>query len=291
MVVQARPVTAGWTTVIDAAALDGLVKRGGAMLFDCRFDLADPSAGRARYRAGHLPGAVFLDLERDLSGSPNGRNGRHPLPARDIWAERLASAGLDRGRQAVAYDDAGGAFAARAWWLLRWLGHEAVAVLDGGVQAWARAGLPLTDRTEPPRRGDFVAAAAAGMPVVQADAIAASLAARDLLVIDARAPERFRGDPHPLDPVAGRIPGARNRFFRDNLRPDGCFKPAATLAAEYRGLIGERPVAQAVLQCGSGVTAAHDLLAMHHAGLPGAALYPGSWSEWISDPARPVERG
>ena len=285
-------MTAGWTTLIEPAALATLMTHEEAMLFDCRFDLADPSAGRTRFHAGHLPGAVFLDLEEDLSGQPDGSNGRHPLPARTVLADRLASAGLGRGQQVVAYDDVGGAFAARAWWLLRWLGHDEVAVLDGGIQAWTGAGLPLTIEAQPDRSlGDFVPSEDAGMPTIQADALAANISTQDLLVIDARAPERFRGDPNPLDPVAGHIPSARNRFFRDNLGPDGRFKPAATLVREYSVLMSGRTPAQIVLQCGSGVTAAHDLLAMYHAGMPGAALYPGSWSEWISDPTRPVERG
>lgn len=271
----------GWTTLIDVAALREL---SDAALFDCRFDLADPEAGRRAYEQGHLPGARYLHLDRDLSGAPTGANGRHPLPDRTALAARLAALGLRRGQQVVAYDDAGGAFAARAWWLLRWLGHEAVAVLDGGIQAWGAAGLPL-ERGEPPAaaHGDFAATVAA-MPVRSADDV---IAARR--IVDARAPSRFAGEPHPLDPVAGHIPGAVNRFFGDNLA-GGRFKPAAELRRDYLVLLGGAAPEEVVVYCGSGVTAAHDLLAMAHAGLPGAALYPGSWSEWIADPARPIER-
>lgn len=276
-----------WTTLIDAAALAGLIDKGEVILFDSRFDLFDPAAGRRAYGSGHLPGARFLDMEEDLSGRPTGRNGRHPLPDRAALAARLARAGVDRGRQAVAYDDAGGAQAARCWWLLRWLGHEAVAVLDGGVQAWVGLGKALVTGEEAALpAGDFAPSPVPGMPVLEA----ADLLGTGRTIVDARTPERFRGAPHPLDPVFGHIPGARNRFYRDNLGADGRFKPAGTLAAEYRALLADTPPERAVFYCGSGVTAAHDLLAMEHARLGGAALYPGSWSEWISDPARPVER-
>lgn len=272
-----------WTTLI---GVDDLASATGIALFDCRFDLAEVPAGERAFATGHLPGARYLHLDRDLSGPTTGRNGRHPLPDRSVLADRLAAAGLRAGQPVVAYDDAGGAFAARAWWLLRWLGHERVAVLDGGLPAWVTSGRPLeTGMPAPAVPGDFRAAVEPGMPVMGAAAVLA--AGR---VIDARAPERFAGQPHPLDPAAGHIPGSVNRFFRDNLASDGRFKPADRLAAEYRDLLGPMPPGDAVFYCGSGVTAAHDLLAMAHAGLPGAALYPGSWSEWASDPARPVER-
>jgi len=272
-----------WTTLVAADDLAADLGDGAVRLFDCRFDLTDPAAGRLGYLDGHLPGAHYLHLDADLSGTANGRNGRHPLPARDALAARLAACGLDGDAQAVVYDDAGGAMAARAWWLLRWLGHEPVAVLDGGMAAWRAAGLPIEQGAVPlpAREGTFRASEAPAMPVIDADAVQASLPAMTLRLLDARAPARFAGEPHPLDPAPGHIPGARNRFFADNLGADGRFKPAALLAQEYRALLDGAPPQQA---------AAHDLLAMTHAGLAGAALYPGSWSEWAVDPARPVER-
>ena len=212
------------------------------------------------------------------------------MPDRDAFAARLAAVGLDAGRQVVAYDAIGGPYAARLWWMLRWLGHDAVAVLDGGLQAWTDAGGTLEQGDAASHfTGNFMTAEPkAG--TVSADDILATRGTDDLLVIDARTPERFRGDPNPLDPVAGHIPGARNRLWQDNL-VDGRFKPADQLAREFDAVIGDQPLDRVALQCGSGVTAAHDLLALEIAGRPGAKLYPGSWSEWISDPSRPISRG
>lgn len=279
-----------YDTLIDAAGLSTLLADEAVSLFDCSFDLADPGAGRAAFLAGHIPGAAYLDLDGDLSATPDGRNGRHPLPDRDAFAARMAQAGLDGGRQAVAYDRNGGHYAARLWWMLRWAGHRAVAVLDGGLQAWCDAGDALEEGEAPaPARGTFKSAPSLAR-TVSADDILAGLGTASLLVVDARDADRFAGKPNPLDPVAGHIPGARNRFFRDNLAADGRFKPAADLARDFDAVIGDAPLASVALQCGSGVTAAHNLLAMEVAGRPGAALYPGSWSEWISDPARPIER-
>ena len=277
-----------FTTLISAAELAARID--DVMLFDCSFDLSDPEAGRARFAERHIPGAAYLHTDEDLSGAPDGHNGRHPLPDRGAFAARLARAGLRRAQQVVAYDASGGAFAARLWWMLGWLGHEAVAVLDGGLQAWTDAGLPLEQGAARERpQGDFGASATPGAPLVSADDIMASLGDRGLLVIDARSADRFAGAPSPLDPVSGHIPGARNRFYRDNLTPEGLFKPPAQLAAEFDAVTGDVPLERVVLQCGSGITAAHGLLAMAVAGRKGASLYPGSWSEWISDPARPVE--
>jgi thiosulfate/3-mercaptopyruvate sulfurtransferase len=279
-----------YTTLIDVDALAAL---GDAIaLFDCSFDLADTAAGGRRFAERHIPGAAYLHLDEDLSGRPTGTNGRHPLPIADVLARRLAAAGVRRGQQIVAYDDAGGPYAARLWWMAKWLGHEEVAVLDGGVQAWQAAGLPLVSGEAAPREaGDFAAGAMPGRAIVGADDILRSLDDHSLLVIDARTAARFRGEPDPLDPVAGHIPGARNRFYRDNLTAGGRFKPCEALASEFADVIGDTPLDRVALQCGSGVTAAHDLLAMEHAGLIGARLYPGSWSEWTSDPVRPIEQG
>lgn len=268
------------------------LRGGGAAAFDCRFDLMEPAAARLGYLDGHLPDARRLDLDRDLSGAANGTNGRHPLPDPAALAATLRAAGFRTGMQAIGYDDGDGAGAARLWWLLRWLGHDAVAVLDGGLAGWRAAGLPLeTGAPPPPIPGDFAGGEGDAATVADAAALLADLDTGDRLVVDARAPTRFAGEAHPLDAVAGRIPGARNRFFRDNLDADGRFRPAHELRAAFAAVLGGTPPAAAVMQCGSGVTACHNLLAMAVAGLPGARLYPGSWSEWASDPTRPVERG
>ncbi|GAB4042174.1 MAG: sulfurtransferase [Rubrivivax sp.] len=269
-------------TLIDAATL----RHRRAVVLDCRADLSDPAAGAAAHAAGHVPGAFHAHLERDLSGPKTGRNGRHPLPDRAAFAAWAGALGIAPGVPVVCYDDQGGAYAARAWWLLRWLGHADVAVLDGGWGAWQAAGGPVeTALPVPPGGPAYPAATAPAMPTVDADTLFARLGR--VRLVDARAGERFRGEVEPLDPVAGHIPGATHRFFRDNLQPDGRFKPAAQLRAEFEAW-GQGEV---VHQCGSGVTACHNLLAMAHAGLAPGALYPGSWSEWCADPARPVATG
>ena len=256
------------------------------VLLDCSFDLADAAAGERAHAAGHLPGALYVHLDRDLSGAKTGRNGRHPLPQREALAARAGAWGIAPGVQVVCYDAQGMPYAARAWWLLRWLGHEAVAVLDGGVAAWTAAGGALTREPAIARSQPPYPPRPPGMPTVDAAELLARLGSRP--VLDARAAERFRGDVEPLDPVAGHIPGAMNRFFKDNLQPDGRLQPAAQLREAFAALHADP--AQLVHQCGSGVTACHNLLAMEHAGLRGSALYPGSWSEWCADPARPVAR-
>jgi thiosulfate/3-mercaptopyruvate sulfurtransferase len=278
-----------YRTLISAEQLRAALPQGDVALFDCGFELADPEAGWNAYRAGHIPQARYLHLEEDLSGAPTGGNGRHPLPDPERLAARLRKAGVRRGQQVVAYDASGGAFAARLWWLLRWIGHDAVAVLDGGRQAWLAAGGSLeAGEGDNPGTGDFAASLPDERQVVDADLVLGNIKTGKCLVIDARAPERFRGDPNPLDPVAGHIPGARNRCFRDNLDATGGFKPGSQLAAEFAQVLGNFSPNEIIHQCGSGVTACHNALAMELAGLGGAALYPGSWSEWISDPARPV---
>jgi len=278
-------------TLIDPAGLlSRLAAPAPTVVIDCRFDLSRPEAGEAAYVAGHVPAAHYAHLDRDLSGPKTGRNGRHPLPDRQAFAACAGAWGLAPGVQAVAYDDQGGPYASRLWWLLRWLGHGAVAVLDGGWAAWRAAG-GAVERARPPvaaaAAGPYPAAAVPAMPTVDTAGVLAGLGRLQLL--DARSGERFRGEVEPLDPVAGHIPGARLRCFKDNLGTDGRFKPAATLRAEFDALGLELP--RVVHQCGSGVTACHNLLAMDHAGLEGTALYPGSWSEWCADPARPVATG
>lgn len=277
-----------WTTLISAEELAGAIDH--CTVIDTRHDLLDPQVGPAAYAAGHVPGACFLHQDHDLAGEKTGSNGRHPLPPREALAARLRAAGLEPGRQLVAYDGQGGMFAVRVWWLARWLGHEQVAVLDGGIDAWTRAGFPLSTELPAARSGGFVAGAPR-VAQVDAAAVLENLQRRERLVVDARAPERYRGEVEPLDPVAGHIPGAVNRPFQQNLRPDGRFKPAEVLRQEFLALLGDRPPQSLIHHCGSGVTACHNLLAMELAGLPGAALYPGSWSEWCADPARPVAVG
>jgi thiosulfate/3-mercaptopyruvate sulfurtransferase len=279
--------------LISVTALQSLLAEPGrCVVIDCSFDLADPAAGREAYRTGHLPGAFYLHLDNELSGPRTGSNGRHPLPDADDLVARLQALGVDDDTPVVAYDGQGGMYAARLWWLLRWIGHDEVAVLDGGKDAWVKAGLPLEhDAADEPEFPGKIRRREPLVPTVDADALLGNLDHARLLVVDARAPDRFRGENETLDPVGGHIPGAVNRFFKHNLGPDGRFKPAETLRAAFGAVLGARPAAQAVMQCGSGVTACHNLLALEVAGLRGAALYPGSWSEWCADPARPVATG
>jgi len=280
-----------YRTLIDAADLARLMEQGDVLVCDCRFDLADPDAGRRDYLGGHIPGAIYVDLERDLSGTPTGTNGRHPLPDRDAFAARMAKLGVTQDGLIVSYDASGGYYASRLWWMLRWTGHGQVAVLDGGLKAWMESGRGLEEGEVRPPPGDFRASDDAAMPIAKVEGIEANLSSGDLLVVDARMAERFAGASHPLDTASGHIPGAGNRFWQDNLTAEGRFKPAEQLAREFAGVIGDRPVGTIVHQCGSGVTATHNLLAMEVAGLAGSRLYPGSWSEWTSDPRRPIAKG
>ncbi|KVZ12884.1 3-mercaptopyruvate sulfurtransferase [Burkholderia ubonensis] len=281
-----------YTTLISAANLAERLAAAPASvaLFDCRFDLADTGAGETAYAAGHIPGAQYLHLDHDLSGRKTGTNGRHPLPTRDALVATLVDRGLKQGQQVVAYDAQGGSYAARLWWLLRWLGHDSVAVLDGGLQAWQAAGQPLTTETQHPSRGDFRAQAPLES-TVDAQAVLANLTSHARVVIDARAADRYRGENETIDPVGGHIPGARNRFFKDNLAADGRFKTGHELRETFSALLAGTEPNLAILQCGSGVTACHNALAMEIAGLHGASLYPGSWSEWCADPSRPIATG
>lgn len=276
------------TTLVDTALLAAHVDDPGWRVFDCRHQLTDAEAGARAYAAGHLPGAFFLHLDRDLAAPPDGSNGRHPLPDSALLAGKLAAAGVSRETQVVAYDDAGGAFASRLWWLLRWLGHRSVAVLDGGIDRWLAEGRAIT--------AELPQSAAATFRVdlrerpATAQEVFDALASPGFCLLDARSADRFRGENETLDAVAGHVPGARNRFYRDNLAADGCFRSAAALRAEFLALLAGDPAERAIVSCGSGVTACHHLLAMEIAGLHGARLYAGSWSEWCSDPRRPIER-
>ena len=257
-------------------------------VFDCRHDLAKPDWGEAEYRKAHIPGAVFASLDRDLSAPKNGRNGRHPLPEPEVFAQWLSSVGLQPTDRAVCYDASNGAMAARLWWLLRWLGHEDVAVLDGGFAKWTREGLPVASElpsfpaTSYPDEID--GNRAVGARTIQRDL-------NGLFLLDARSPARWRGEQEPIDPEAGRIPGALNRFNGDNVNADGTFKDSFSLKNDFLKILGSRNPSEIVHYCGSGVAACHNLLAMEIAGLPGGRLYAGSWSEWIADPSRPREKG
>jgi thiosulfate/3-mercaptopyruvate sulfurtransferase len=282
-------VNASYAALIGALDLAGHMHDPDWVIFDCRFDLADPDFGYEAYQRGHLPGAFHLDLDADLSGPRTGTNGRHPLPDPAQLAARLAECGVGNHTQVVAYDDASGMYAARLWWLLRWLGHHRVAVLDGGLQAWCKAAQPLT--TEIPQARPATYSIALRPLRVDATHVAAHLGQANMILIDARSPDRFRGENEVLDPVGGHIPGAVNRFFRDNLDGEGCFKQASVLREEFGQLLRGHNPHEIVHHCGSGVTACHNLLAMEAAGLSGSRLYAGSWSEWCADPRRPVATG
>jgi len=278
-------------TIPPLARPHDIANQPGTRLVDCSHDLADVAAGARAYAEAHLPGAIHAHLDEDLSGPRDGSNGRHPLPDPQRLAAWLARHGIRGSDHVVAYDRSGGMYAARLWWLLRWIGHERVSVLDGGFQAWQAAGLPL----EREARAWPAVPASTGQADrgfwVDAGFVERNLATREALIVDARGAGRFAGVGETIDPRAGHIPGACNRPYTDNLDADGRFKPADVLRSEWRAVLGEHAPDRMVAQCGSGVSACHNLLALEVAGLPGARLYPGSWSEWCSDPERPIATG
>lgn len=280
-----------YTTLIEAEILRRNSGSPDWRIFDCRWMPADPAAGRRAWLAGHIPGARYADLDRVLSSPPGAQTGRHPLPDRAAFARWLGSEGVGADTQIVAYDDAGGAIAARLWWLARWLGHEAAAVLDGGLSAWREAGGDIEQGEVPePEAADF----RAGEPIVKflrtEEALALMRGEAYGVLADARAAPRYRGETEPLYSVAGHIPGARSYPFAENLDEHGRFLAAADLRKRFEPLVAGDP-GRVVHYCGSGVTACHNLLAMERAGMPGSRLYVGSWSEWIRDSARPVAKG
>ncbi len=280
------------TTLISADDLAAALRSPNPpTVLDCSSDTSDPEIGRRAYEAGHIPGTHHVHMGRTLSGQRTGDNGRNPLPEPLVFLQAMSALGIGTDTRVVAYDNSGGVYASRLWWMLRWIGHGAVAVLDGGLGAWKAAGQPVTADV-PPRP---TPAALKARPSLAATAnygqLRANIDAPRWLVLDARAPDRFRGENETLDPQGGHIPGARNRLFRDNLQADGRFKPAATLRAEFEAVLDGHSPEAVVNQCGSGVSACHNLLAMEIAGLGGSMLYPGSWSEWCSRPGAPIATG
>jgi thiosulfate/3-mercaptopyruvate sulfurtransferase len=282
-----------YTTLISADDLAAHIEDPDWVIVDCRHDLVNLAFGREAYAAGHLPHAVFADMETELSGAKRfddgAFRGRHPLPEKEALAAVLRRWGVNQSTQVVAYDAHGGMYAARLWWLLRWIGHEAAAVLDGGLPAWQALGQPLSSDPPDPRSLGAIDVRAPFVPTVTVAEVLENIESEQRTVVDARAADRFRGENETIDPVGGHIPGAKNRFFKDNLHNDGRFKAPEQLREEFASVIADPR--KAIMQCGSGVTACHNLLALEVAGMPGAALYPGSWSEWSSDPARPVAKG
>jgi thiosulfate/3-mercaptopyruvate sulfurtransferase len=283
------------TTLIDVPSLKELLGDSAIVILDCRFDLMKPDAGLHAYLAGHIPGARYADLNKDLSARQGLGTGRHPLPTPQAAAGTLQKLGIGNATQVIAYDQANGSFAARAWWVLRWLGHRSVAVLDGGFAAWTAAGGPLVageEKPSPDEAGgaEFFAKVDANA-VVDAAEVARVLHDPQRLLVDARAVERYSGSVEPIDEVAGHIPGAVNHPFTANIAPDGRFLPPDELRRRWQARLGGTDPAAVVAMCGSGVTACHNLLSLEVAGLPGAKLYAGSWSEWIKDPNRPTSKG
>ncbi len=277
-----------FTTLVSPIQIMGHLEDPSWVVLDCRFTLTNPESGRAAYLRGHIPGARYVHLEEDLSGPVTPTSGRHPLPDPRRLAEKLGACGVDGTKQVVAYDDSFGSIAGRLWWLLRWLGHDAVALLDGGLQRWQREGLPMTAEhpyvppavlTPRPNNALWVDERQV-MERLRRPAIGG--------LVDARSPERFHGEREPLDPVAGHIPGAVNHPYEDNLDFSGNFLPPEELRKIYRKVLNGTPPEENIQMCGSGVTACHNLLAMEIAGLSGSRLYPGSWSAWITDPSRPI---
>ena len=276
-----------YTALISAETLHPHLHNPDWVIVDCRFSLADTEAGFTAYRHGHIPNARYAHLDKDLSSNITDFTGRHPLPNLTVLVKKLGEWGIDNSSQVVAYDDASGAFAGRLWWLLRYLGHDKAAVLDGGYKHWQKLGLPVTTTLPNIQPKIFRAYPGENMGLTAIE-IQNALAQKSICLIDARTPERYRGEHEPIDPVAGHIPGAVNRPFQLNLNSNGLFLSAEDLRKQFKQLIGDLRPQQVVHTCGSGVTACHNLLAMEVAGLAESKLYPGSWSEWIRNKNRPI---
>ncbi|HEX5107593.1 MAG TPA: sulfurtransferase [Vicinamibacterales bacterium] len=281
-------MTTTHNSLVSGAALEEHL--GAWAVVDCRFDLQRENWGLDQYLEAHVPSAVYASLSKDLSGRPDGSNGRHPLPSIDSIAETFGRLGIERSTQVVAYDQDAGMYASRLWWMLRYLGHQAVAVLDGGWARWTAEGRPTANGAERRSPARFVPQPCPEMLATAAD-VEAVLGQRSVVLVDARAPERFEGRSETIDRVAGHIPGAVNHFYKSNVTASGEMLPPADLRQRFERVLGSRTPDHAIMYCGSGVTACHNLLAMEHAGLPGARLFVGSWSEWSADPSRPVATG
>lgn len=278
-----------FTTVVSPEDLHARLHDRSLVIFDCRHSLADFALGRRLYDEAHVPGAFFASVEDDLAGPKTGKNGRHPLPDSDTFARFLRGVGADDDTQIVAYDAGADMFAARLWFLCRWIGHDATAVLDGGFAAWTARGYPVTAAPSEPQREGSLTVHLRPELVVDAAFVRGHLGDPSMQLLDARAMERFTGETEPIDPVGGHIPGARHRWFKDNFAPDGALKSRERLREEFAS--AGLDAARTVHQCGSGVSSAVTLLAMAHAGLDGSRIYNGSWSEWVADPTRPVSTG
>jgi len=274
--------------LISASELAALIGEPNLVIVDTRHDLMNPSIGRDAYAAGHIPGAIYLSIDDDLSGAKTGKNGRHPLPSPEAFATTLGAKGISNTSKVVVYDQGSATYVGRLWWMLRWVGHDNVFVLDGGIAQWVTEGRATETVANVLAATTFTASARDEMRVT-AEQTQAAMATPQRRILDARAPERYRGEVEPIDPVAGHIPGAFNRPFPTNLR-DGVYKPANELRAEFEALLAGRQPEELIHQCGSGVSALANMIAMEHAGLSGSKLYAGSWSEWCCDPARPVAR-
>lgn len=280
-----------FSTLIDPTTLAGVLHRPDIVIVDCRFDLQNPSWGESEYLASHIPGAVYAHLNRDLSGAETGSNGRHPLPDPRTFAATVGRLGIGAGIQVVAYDQGTSSYASRLWWMLRWMGHRDVAVLDGGYAAWLTEGRPTTSGVEAVAARSFTGRPQSELLVDVEVVGRVARGAEQGRLVDARAPERYRGEVETIDNAAGHIPGAVNRYYMNNLAPSGRFLPPDELRVNLLTAIGGASPSDVIAYCGSGVTACHNLLALEHAGLTGARLYPGSWSEWSSDPGRPTATG
>lgn len=282
-----------YTTLISVTDLVKLLDNSSqpVVLLDASHDLFDAEAGRRAYATGHLPDAHFISMDKEVGGEKTGQNGRHPLPERAVFSEVMRRFGIDDSTQVIVYDNSQGTHASRVWWTLRWLGHKDVAVLDGGIQAWKAAGQTVTtDVPALPAAGNF-SDRGEGMVAVSYEDVLANVGDQTRLVMDARAADRFRGENETLDPVGGHIPGAINRFYRLNLTEEGTFKSPEMLKAEFQSAIGERSAKDVIMQCGSGVSACHNLLALEWIGMGSAPLYVGSWSEWCSREGAPIATG